>query len=60
MAFCLHFAHKLHQRLPEKVKATKAKDGDSLSDKEKKELTAEEKEYKSNRKLIQEKLGRVS
>lgn len=40
----------------EKVKATKAKDGDSLSGKEKKELTAEEKEYKSNRKLIQEKL----
>lgn len=40
----------------EKVKATKAKDGDSLTEKEKKELTAEEKEYKSNRKLIQEKL----
>lgn len=40
----------------EKVKAAKAKDPEKLSDKEKKELTAEEKEYKSNRKLIQEKL----
>jgi hypothetical protein len=41
----------------EKVKAlkNKAKDGD-LSAKEKKELTAEEKEYKSKRKLVQEKL----
>lgn len=34
---------------------TKAKDGE-LSDKEKKELSAEEKEYKSKRKLVQEKL----
>lgn len=41
----------------EKVKdlKTKAKDGD-LSTKEKKELSAEEKEYKSKRKLVQEKL----
>ena len=41
----------------EKVKAlkNKAKDKD-LSDKEKKELSAEEKEYKSKRKLVQEKL----
>jgi hypothetical protein len=41
----------------EKVKAlkTKAKDGE-LSDKEKKELSFEEKEYKSKRKLVQEKL----
>ncbi|MDD5364919.1 MAG: restriction endonuclease [Gallionellaceae bacterium] len=41
----------------EKVKAlkNKAKDGD-LTTKEKKELTAEEKEYKSKRKLVQEKL----
>lgn len=41
----------------EKVKDLKgkAKDGE-LTDKEKKELTAEEKEYKSKRKLVQEKL----
>ena len=41
----------------EKVKdlKTKAKDGE-LSDKEKKELSFEEKEYKSKRKLVQEKL----
>lgn len=41
----------------EKVKAlkNKAKDND-LSEKEKKELTAEEREYKSKRKLVQEKL----
>ena len=41
----------------EKVKAlkNKAKDG-KLTDKEKKELSAEEKEYKSKRKLVQEKL----
>ncbi|MBN2685776.1 MAG: hypothetical protein JXR40_10905 [Pontiellaceae bacterium] len=41
----------------DKVKAlkNKAKDGD-LTPKEKQELTAEEKEYKSKRKLIQEKL----
>ena len=41
----------------EKVKdlKTKAKDGE-LTDKEKKELTAEEKEYKSKRKLVQETL----
>lgn len=41
----------------EKVKdlKTKAKNGE-LTDKEKKELSAEEKEYKSKRKLVQEKL----
>jgi hypothetical protein len=41
----------------EKVKdlKTKSKDGE-LTDKEKKELSAEEKEYKSKRKLVQEKL----
>ncbi|MCW2310928.1 DEAD/DEAH box helicase [Rhodoferax antarcticus] len=41
----------------EKVKdlKTKAKDGE-LTDKEKKELSAEEKEYKSKRRLVQEKL----
>jgi len=39
----------------EKVKKAKAK-GDKLTPKEKKELTAEEKEYKSKRKMIQEKL----
>lgn len=40
----------------EKVKGTKKEKGDSISDKEKKELTAEEKEYKSLRKQVQEKL----
>lgn len=40
----------------EKVRATKKEKGDDISSKEKKELTAEEKEYKSKRKLIQEKL----
>lgn len=40
----------------EKVKDTKKAKGDDISDKEKKELTAEEKEYKSKRKQIQEKL----
>ena len=41
----------------EKIKDLKAKANDrELSSKEKKELTAEEKEYKSKRKLIQEKL----
>lgn len=40
----------------EKVKETKKAKGDDISDKEKKELTAEEKEYKSKRKQIQEKL----
>lgn len=41
----------------EKVKDLKAKAKDGgLSDTEKKELTAEEKEYKSKRKLVQEKL----
>lgn len=40
----------------EAVKDTKKSKGDSLSDKEKRELTAEEREYKSKRKLIQEKL----
>jgi hypothetical protein len=39
----------------EKVKKAKA-ESDNLSSKEKKELTDEEKEYKSKRKLIQEKL----
>src|SRR3954447_4926502 len=39
----------------ENVKATKKAKGDDLSPKEKKELTAEEKEYKSKRKQIQEK-----
>ena len=38
-----------------KVLKTKAKEGE-LTDKEKKELSAEEKEYKSKRKLVQEKL----
>ncbi|MDR2895326.1 MAG: DEAD/DEAH box helicase family protein [Propionibacteriaceae bacterium] len=40
----------------EDVKATKREKGDSLTPSEKKELTAEEKEYKSKRKQIQEKL----
>jgi hypothetical protein len=40
----------------EKVKATKKAKGEDISAKEKRELTAEEKEYKSKRKLIQEKL----
>ena len=40
----------------EKVKDTKRAKGDDIDPKEKKELTAEEKEYKSKRKLIQEKL----
>jgi hypothetical protein len=40
----------------EKVKETKKTKGDDISDTEKKELTAEEKEYKSKRKQIQEKL----
>ncbi|KJK11913.1 restriction endonuclease [Terrabacter sp. 28] len=40
----------------EKVKDTKKGKGESLTEKEKKELSAEEKEYKSKRKLIQEKL----
>ena len=40
----------------EKVKKAKKEKGDKLNDKEKKELTAEEKEYKSMRKQIQEKL----
>lgn len=40
----------------EKVKDTKKTKGDDVTDKEKKELTAEEKEYKSKRKQIQEKL----
>lgn len=40
----------------EAVKDKQKKKGGSLSDKEKKELTAEEKEYKSKRKQIQEKL----
>ncbi|MFA6730870.1 MAG: hypothetical protein WCR95_07725 [Eubacteriales bacterium] len=39
----------------EKVKKTKAK-GDKLTPEEKKEVSAEEKEYKSKRKMIQEKL----
>lgn len=40
----------------EHVKAMKKEKGDSISPKEKKELTQEEKEYKSARKQIQEKL----
>lgn len=40
----------------EKVKETKRAKGDNIDAKEKKELSAEEKEYKSKRKLIQEKL----
>ncbi len=40
----------------EKVKATKKEKGDDITPKEKKELTEEEKEYKSKRKQIQEKL----
>jgi hypothetical protein len=40
----------------EEVKKIKKEKGDSLTTKEKKELTEEEKEYKSNRKKIQEKL----
>ena len=40
----------------EKVKATKKGKGEDITSAEKKELSAEEKEYKSKRKLIQEKL----
>lgn len=40
----------------EHVKKTKKDKGDKLTDKQKKELTEEEKEYKSKRKEIQEKL----
>jgi hypothetical protein len=40
----------------ESVKNTKKEKGEDLSDKEKKELSAEEREYKSKRKQIQEKL----
>ena len=40
----------------ESVRATKKEKGDDLSAKEKRELSAEEKEYKSKRKQIQEKL----
>ena len=40
----------------EKVKKAKKEKGDSLTEKEKKELTEEEKQYKSLRKQIQEKL----
>jgi len=40
----------------EKVKETRKAKGDSLSGGEKKQLSAEEREYKSKRKLIQEKL----
>ena len=40
----------------EKVKATKKEKGDDFTAQEKKELSAEEKEYKSKRKQIQEKL----
>jgi len=40
----------------EKVKATKKDKGDDITPKEKKELSEEEKEYKSKRKQIQEKL----
>jgi len=40
----------------EKVKATKKQKGEDITPKEKKELSEEEKEYKSRRKQIQEKL----
>lgn len=40
----------------EKVKETRREKGDTLTSKEKKELSEEEKEYKSKRKQIQEKL----
>jgi hypothetical protein len=40
----------------EKVKETKKEKGDDLTENEKRELTAEEKEYKTKRKQIQEKL----
>ncbi|MBF0751926.1 MULTISPECIES: GIY-YIG nuclease family protein [unclassified Pasteurella] len=40
----------------EAVKKTKKEKGENLTEKEKKELTAEEKEYKSLRKQVQEKL----
>lgn len=40
----------------EKVRDTKKEKGDRITDKEKRELTEEEKEYKSKRKQIQEKL----
>jgi hypothetical protein len=40
----------------EKVKATKKEKGEDITPKEKKELSDEEKEYKSKRKQIQEKL----
>ena len=40
----------------EKVKATKKEKGEDITPKEKKELSEEEKEYKSKRKQIQEKL----
>jgi type III restriction/modification enzyme restriction subunit len=40
----------------EKVKATKKEKGEGITSKEKKELSEEEKEYKSKRKQIQEKL----
>ncbi|MFP3466052.1 restriction endonuclease [Leifsonia sp. SIMBA_070] len=42
--------------LSESVKATKKSQGDGLDGERKKQLTDEEKEYKSKRKLIQEKL----
>jgi hypothetical protein len=40
----------------EKVKATKKEKGENITEKEKKDLSDEEKEYKSKRKQIQEKL----
>ena len=40
----------------EKLKETKRQKGDELTENEKRELTAEEKEYKTKRKQIQEKL----
>ena len=40
----------------EKVKATKKERGDDITAKEKKQLSEEEKKYKSKRKQIQEKL----
>ncbi len=41
------------------VKQAKKERGEDLTPKEKRELTAEEKEYKSKRKQIQEKTGQV-
>jgi repressor of nif and glnA expression len=50
-----HRDHHQQERAVVKALKNKAKEGE-LTPKEKKELTEEEKEYKSKRKLIQEKL----